>query len=206
MSNIDAAFGFVPVNRDGSPYSGALKQFNVDVSNAAAIGIGSLVVQEADGNAANITAGATNVILGAVVGILPYQIGDFGETGAHGNMDLQKSYLPATTVGKILVAMADNDTYFLAQEDADTSYLVALDRGARANVIGTGVDTVTGRSTSEIDSSTDGQDATFQLQLVDKASTTNNEYSTGVAGTDVSNADWIVKINLPQTGTATAGI
>lgn len=209
MANIDAAYGFIPVNRDGSPWSGTARVFDVAAGYAAALGIGSFVTQVADGSVEASAAGATEVILGAVIGVVPYPTGDFGESGSHANLDLQKLYSPASTAGKVLVAVADENTYFMAQEDADTSYLVALDRGARANVIGTGVSTTTGRSTIEIDSSSDGQDATYQLILVDKVNKPDNAYSTGVAGValpDVSNADWIVKVNLTQHGRATAGI
>lgn len=206
MANIDAPRGFLPVNRDGSPWSGTAKLYDVDASYASAIGVGSFVVQAADGNIELASAGATNKILGAVVGVIPYKLDDFGVSGSHDNINLQNTYSPASTASKVLVAVADDNTYFVGQEDADTSYLTAAERGARANFIGTGVNTTTGRSTSEIDSSTDGQDATYQLQLIDKVNAPDNAYSTGVAGTAVSNADWIVKVNLPQHDTSTAGI
>lgn len=206
MANINAPSGFIPVSRDGAPWSGTAKLFDVDAAYASNIGIGSLVVQVADGNIELATAGATNKILGSVVGVIPYTLGDFGISGSHSNLDLQKIYSPASIAGKILVAVADENTYFVGQEDADTSYLGVADRGMRVNFIGTSVSTTTGRSSSELDSSSKGANATYQFQLVDKVNAPDNAYSTGVSGTAVSNTDWIVKVNLPQHSASTAGI
>jgi len=185
MANIDAPRGFLPVNRDGSPWSGTARLYDVDSAYASDIGVGSFVIQAADGNIELATAGATNKILG---------------------LDLQKTYSPASTSGKVLVAIADDNTYFVGQEDADTSYLGTADRGMRVNFIGTSVSTTTGRSSSELDSSSKGANATYQLQLVDKVDAPDNAYSTGVAGTATSNTDWIVKVNLPQHAASTAGV
>jgi len=88
--------------------------------------------------------------------------------------------------------------YFRIQEDGVTSQLAAADRGARVNFIaGTG-SAVTGRSGHEIDSDSVGQDATYQLSLIDLVQAEDNDYG--------DYAEWIVKVNLPQEADGTAGI
>ena len=198
MANVDAPNGFTPVNVDGSPWSGTLKQYDVDSAYANDIFIGSLVAQAADGNIQLATAGAGNRILGAVVGFLPHTVDDFGVSGSHDNINLQNLYSPASTAQKVLVALADDDTYFVAQEDSVGGALTSTERGARVNFIGTSGSTTTGRSTSELDSSTAGTGATLQFQLVDIVKAADNGYGT--------NARWIVKCNLPQHSSDTAGI
>lgn len=188
MANIDAPAGARPVMKDGSAYNGSFRKVQIDASNATAIFVGDFLVQEADGNWTPATAGATNVISGVCCGVVVDRTVPATE---------HPGYLPASTAGYILVAPAES-CYFRIQEDSDTSTLAAVDRGARINFIaGTG-SAVTGRSGHELDSSSVGQNATFQLSLIDIIQAPDNAIG--------ANAEWIVKVNLPQEGQATAGI
>jgi len=188
MANIDAPSGARPVMKDGSAYNGSLRKMQVDVSNATAIFPGDFLVQEADGNITAATAGATNTIVGVCAGVVVDRTVAATE---------HPGYLPATTAGYILVAPAEA-CYFRIQEDSDTSTLAATERGARINFIAGAGSTTTGRSGHELDSSSVGQDATYQLSLIDIVQAPDNAIGT--------NAEWIVKVNLPQEGQATAGI
>jgi len=188
MANVDAPRGARPVNKDGSPYNGSLRKMQVDASNATAIFRGDFVVQEADGNIAPATAGATNVIVGVAVG--PVVDRSVAATEHPG-------YIPATTAGYVLVAPAES-CYFAIQEDSVVSTLAATDRGARIDFIAGAGSTTTGISAHELDSSSVGQNATYQLSLINIVEKEDNTYGT--------NAEWIVKVNLPQEGAATAGI
>lgn len=188
MANVDRPNGARPVNKDGSPYNGSLRKMQVDSSNATAIFRGDFVVQEADGNIAAATAGATHVIVGVAVGpVVDRAVAATEHPG----------YLPATTAGYVMVAPAES-CYFAIQEDSDTSTLAATERGARINFIAGAGSTTTGISAHELDSSSVGQDATYQLSLIDIVQSEDNAIGT--------NAEWIVKVNLPQEAPATAGI
>lgn len=188
MANVDRPRGARPVNKDGSAYNGSLRKMQVDASNATAIFRGDFVVQEADGNITPATAGATNTIVGVVVAPVVNRAVAATE---------HPGYLPASTAGYVLVAPADA-CYFAIQEDSVGSTLAATERGARINFIaGTG-STTTGQSAHELDSSTVGQDATYQLSLIDVVDAPDNAVG--------ANAEWIVKVNLDQEGRATAGI
>lgn len=189
MANADRPRGAYPVNIDGSPFSGTVRTFDVDSSNGTAIFQGDFVVQEADGNITPATAGAGNAILGVALG--PEVDRAVAETEHPG-------YIPASTAGKVRVALA-HDNYFVIQEDSDTSTLASADRGARADfVAGTG-STTTGRSAHEIDSNTAGTGATKQLQLIQPVDDPDN--TVGEA-----NADWIVRVNTVQHTVDSAGI
>lgn len=188
MANKDAPAGARPVMKDGSAYNGSFRKVQIDASNATAIFVGDFLVQEADGNWTPATAGATNVISGVCCGVVVDRTVPATE---------HPGYLPATTAGYILVAPAES-CYFRIQEDGVTSQLAATERGARVNFIaGTG-SAVTGRSGHEIDSDSVGQDATFQLSLIDLVQAEDNDYG--------EFAEWIVKVNLPQEADGTAGI
>ncbi len=188
MANVDRPRGARPVNKDGSPYNGSLRKMQVDSGNATAIFRGDFVVQEADGNIAPATAGATNKIVG--VAVSPVVDRSVAATEHPG-------YIPATTAGYVMVAPAES-CYFQIQEDGVTSQLAATERGARINFIAGAGSTTTGISAHELDSNTVGQDATFQLSLIEKIEAEDNEYGAW--------AEWIVKVNLPQEADATAGI
>lgn len=189
MSNADTPVGASPVNTDGSPYTGPLRRYEVDSSNGTAIFRGDFVVQEADGNVTPATAGATNRILGCVVGI---DIDPAEEKTEY------PGYLPASTAGHVLVAPAES-AYFVMQEDSVGSSLGADARGARADFIDGSGSTLTGLSAHEIDSSTEGTGATLQLQLMYPVDRPDNDVTE-------ANADWIVRVNLPQHSVDTAGI
>jgi len=188
MPNIDAPSGARPVMKDGSPYSGSFRKMEVAATNATAIFQGDFVVQNADGTVSPATAGATNVIVGVCAGVVVDRTIAATE---------HPGYLPALTAGYILVAPAET-CFFRIQEDSVVSTLAATERGARINFIAGAGSATTGRSAHELDSSSVGQNATYQLSLIDIVQAPDNAYGT--------NAEWIVKVNLPQEGQATAGI
>lgn len=188
MANADTPVGASPVNADGSPYTGPLRSYDVDSSNGTAIFRGDFVAQEADGNITPATAGAGNDILGVAVGI---DIDPAEEKTEY------PGYLPASTSGSVLVAPAAS-AYFVIQEDSVGGTLAAADKGARANFVAGSGSTLTGLSAHEIDSSGAGTGATLQLQLMYPVDRPDNEIG--------ANADWIVRVNLPQHRVATAGI
>lgn len=200
MANADRPNGLIPIGtKSGSAWTAQVREYPVDSNTAGNIAIGSPVVLEAGGNLELATAGATNVILGVVVGFVPTgnADGDNFLTSANLGVAEHPGYLPAATAGRALVAVG-RDILYQAQMDTGT-VVAATAVGARANLVGNSVSTTTGRSTAEIDSSGVGQDATFQLQLHDYVRSPDNDLS-------VEHSKWIVSINLDQNANATAGI
>lgn len=192
MSNVDRQMGARPVNIDGSPFNASTRPFSVDATTNSSTGIfpGDFVVQNSDGTISPASAGATNVILGVATSVM-YDP-EVAETEYPG-------YLPAGKDGVVYVAMAE-DTYFSIQEDAadEADALDADDRGSRANFVAGAGSTQFGHSGHEINSTSVGTDATYQLQLVDKVYAPDNTYG--------PKAQWVVRVNLPQHTTSTAGI
>ena len=174
MANIDRPNGAVLVgNITGAPVNGKMRKYNVDVSNAVAIFPGDFISLEADGNVKAST--TSDRILGVCMGV---------------NVDMDVSatehpgYLPATTVGTILVNVDPNSLYEV-QEDSVGSNLALDSIGNLADVaVGSG-NTATGTSAHEIDSSDIGTGA--QLKIVDLVDKADNALG--------ANAKWIVKIN-----------
>src|SRR5690606_28305518 len=159
-------------------------------ASAGAIYVGDPVALGTTGDTEGVpgvviaTAGATNPILGVVVGVVPDPD------------NLSRTYLPASTAGYLLVA-DDPDILYEVQEDSLVSTLAATDIGGTANLIAGSGNTLTGLSGWELDSSEADADATDQLLILGLAQRPDN-----VIG---DHAKWLVKIDLPQAGKASAG-
>ena len=178
MANTDAAFGFRPINRDGSPYNGATIRCSCAAADATAIFIGDAVWL--DGSSTGGYPGVTQCAAGEdVFGVV---------TGFEANPDgLSDQYRKASTLRYCQVATAEN-TYFECQDDGT---LTAASSGLNASfTVGTG-DTAYGISAMEIDSTSEATNNTLDLQLVMPVDRADNDAS-------VANSKWIVRFNVPQ--------
>lgn len=191
MANIDRPNGLRPIRMlDGSPYNAQIMEYSVDVSNATAIFKGDLIKLEDDGNVA--PAGAGGAVLGVCVGV---------------NVDREVAatehpgYLPATTVGTVLVELGRN-VVFEIQEDSVGGAMVAGNVGSNGDVAAGAGSTVTGRSGYELDSSdviaNDASAATATLRVLKLSSRTDNEIGT--------EAKWEVIINEHQFSDSNIGL
>lgn len=186
MANADAAFGFRPVNRDGSPYNGATLRCVIASGDGTATFLGDAVKL-----AGSSQSGAPTVIQCAA--------GDpvFGVVTAFeaSPTDLEAQYRKASTERFCQVAIAET-TYFEVQDDGT---ITADSAGLNANfVVGTG-STVFGTSAMEIDSTTEATTATLDLQLVAPVNRADNDAST-------ANSTWIVRFNDPQSKPGRTGV
>lgn len=192
MPNANAPFGFKPVNRDGSPYSGGTLRCVMLATTGTAIFVGDPV--QLDGSA-DATTGIASVKIGAasspVYGVV---------TAIEANPDnLTQQYRLASTKRFCQVAPA-TDTYFLVQSDDDTTALLVSDVGMNAGFIFTETDsTAYGISAAELDSSSATTTTSLDLQIVGFSQEPGNDLSAGVtAGSGGTNKNVVVRFNVPQ--------
>jgi hypothetical protein len=195
MANANIARGLIPYRRTtGEPYNGAANIYYVPSSVASNIFIGDPVTYltaAADANGIPsvtlATAGSSNNVLGAVVGIV-----NGGDPVIPITRDLP-IYHQASTAGYILVA-DDFDLLFEVQENGNMG---AQAPNRNVNLVsGTG-STVTGYSGWMLNSSTLATTNTLQMRVVRMLQQADN-----VAGT---NAKWLCRINLNAL-TSTTGV
>ncbi len=190
MANPNTPYGLRPYSyQSGAPYNGAVRVYYVPSGNATALYIGDpvmIVTNSSDGNGVQTaeiaTAGATNQVLGAFLGIA----NNAGQTTI---TLLQSStvYLPASTAAYIYVS---DDPYLLyaIQEDSVGGSMVSGASGRNADLVAGSGSTVTAQSGWMLDSSTLGTGNTKQLRIIQALQETDNTVAT-------SFAKWLVKIN-----------
>ena len=192
MANANAAFGFRPVNRDGSPYNGATVRCVFPAADTTAAFIGDAVKLAGSSDSGYPTVGqcaAGDAVYGVV-------------TSFEANPDgLGDQYRKASTKRFCQVATAVN-TYFEVQSDDDTTALAEADVGLNANfIVGTG-DTTYGISAMELDSSGLSTTNTLDLQVVALVDRADNLLS----GTGSTNKNAIVQFNDPQSKPGRTGV
>lgn len=180
MANQDASFGLRPVRyRNGAPWNGQCRQYYVPASDNVAIFIGDCVVHVGDSNdneifgcppgsllevtraTAGDTPGTGTLITGVVVGVVP----------------VTADSLPyrAASTERILLVADDPDIIFEIQADGTVT---ADTMGLNAVLIDTNSgSTVTGRSGTELDTTSDtpAADASNQLLILGLAKKPNND-------------------------------
>jgi hypothetical protein len=131
--------GFWPIDRD--PHTELM--VDVDSANGAAIYVGDLVSVVAAGTVNASTAGDANIVLGSVLAVYDSN----GNSAGHPNGSLSTKYLPASTAGKVLVALAIPGRRFRAQ--SATALTSAARFASSDHVVGSGSST-TGLSASTV--------------------------------------------------------
>lgn len=200
MANINKVNGFRPVSSlNGAPYIGSLTRYCVAAADSTILAVGDLVKlagTTGTGDYAGIRgvtrAAASDALVGAIVGF------DISVT----NLDTPQ-VRAASTLRGVWVA-DDPKSYFVAQEDGDTTPIPMADVGLNVNFIVAAASTVTGASGMQIDSSTVTTTATMSLKLIAPLPVSDNELTTS----GQSYTRWIVKINNHQldASTGTAGV
>jgi len=209
MANFDNPNGAYPVGTlSGSPWQASVRAYQLDATHSA-IAVGDLVQMTSDGYPDVYAAGEVGFI-GVCVGVLPAtattvngKLGDNMLSNSEPTISgaaVRNSAANATDV--ILVCTAPDALYEM-QEDGDTTPLVLADRGANVEIINAGVNSTTGNSTMEIDSTSKAQTATLPFILLDLVQRPGNE----LASIDATKpwARWIVTpanhaFNLAQVG------
>ena len=192
MANANAAFGFRPVKRDGSPYNGATQRCVIASGDGTATFIGDpvkLAGSSDSGYPTVIQCAAGDPVFGVV-------------TAFEANPDaLGDQYRKASTKRFCQVALADS-TLFEVQSDDDTTALSEAMVGLNANfVVGSG-STAYGVSGVEINSDGASTTATLDLQIVALVDRPDNLLS----GTGSTNKNAIVRFNDPQSKPGRTGV
>ncbi len=165
----DAPFGFRPIrHKSGAPYTGACTAYWLDSSDSTALYIGDPVVRDGTSSTAEVsamsagkfdtghltgvtraTAGATNKVIGVVVGVAAVT---------------QDSLIyRAASTERIVYVADDPDLVFEVQVDAA---LPTASIGLDTNILFTHAgSTVTGLSGAEVDA-TASADATYQAKIL----------------------------------------
>lgn len=194
MANSDAAFGFRPINRDGSPYNGATIRGVFAVGDTTAAFIGDPV----------FLAGTADAVTGEV-SVSQCADGEdvFGVVTAFeaDPDDLGTQYRKASTKRFCQIATADN-TYFEVQENGADDALLVADVGFNVDYAVAAGSTVYGLSGFELNSSTEATTSTLDCQLVGFVNRADNVLS----GTGNANKKCIIKFNNSQSRPTRTGI
>jgi len=185
MANADAAFGFRPVNYDGSAYSGGTLRCVFLATTGTAAFIGDAVILDgnsSEGAASLAQAAATNPVYGVVTSF---------EADAS---DLTQVHRLASTKRFCQVAVADKN-YFEVQSDSDNvDDVTEADVGFNADfIVGTGNVTY-GVSGMELNSSAVATTTTLDMQIVGLVNRADNLLS----GTGSQNKNVIIRFLVPQ--------
>jgi len=195
MANIDAAFGLRPIAKVGSAPGGTTgtTKYSIADNQSTAIFTGDPVKYKSDGTVEVATAGdaSCGVFMGCFY------------TDPTTSKPTYKNYFPASlSPGDAIAFVADDpDQLFIAQQDSDSSNIVAADLNLNADLVFGSGSTTTGISGVEIDSSSKNTTATLQVRLVDFYDIPSNDAT-------ANNSVLVVKINNHQLGshTGTAGV
>lgn len=188
MANLNTPFGLWPSKyASGAPYNGAANVYYVPAAYAVNLFLGDPLLPSGTSDANGIpgvtiaVAGATNFLLGPMVGIV-----NDGDPVIAVTRDMP-IYHPASTAQYILVA-DDPNLLFEVQEDAIGGALAANDAMANVDLIAGAGATATGYSGWLLDSSTAGVGATKQMRIMRNLQQVDN--AIGAA------SKWLCRINL----------
>ncbi len=184
MANVDSAFGFKPLNRDGSPYNGATLRCVFAAADATAAFVGDPVIL--DGSSDTGYPGVSQCAAGEpVFGVV---------TGFEANPDaLSDQYRKASTKRFCQVALA-NQALFVVQDEGNIGLAGVGLNAAFVKVAGS---TVTGFSKSEIGTATVATGGDVMIM---------GGYDAADNDLTASNALWVIKFNDPETKNNRLGI
>lgn len=174
----------------GAPWGGAVRTYYVPVGNPTALFFGDPVApitNSSDGNgvptAEIATAGATNYILGAFMGI-----SNNAGSAVIPVLQNQTPYLPAGQAAYIYVS---DDPFLLyeVQEDSVGGSMVSGASSRNADLIAGAGSTITNFSGWQLDSSTLGTGNTLQMRIIQALQEIDNTVGS-------ANAKWLTKLNL----------
>lgn len=198
MANVNRPLGFVPVKSlNGAPWNGAVMMVLIPSTDGTAIGVGDLIIHGGSSGAAGVfvngqdcegmptaliaSAGTTGQnLLGAVVGFLPDQT----------NLALIHR---AASTNRIALVPADPNTVYECQEDADTTPIAAASIGLNVSYTTTALNTTTGQSKMELDSSAVNTTATLPIKIIGLVKSPDNAFNT--LGTLLDKAKFLVTLN-----------
>jgi hypothetical protein len=193
MANKDIPNGLVPVDGTGGAHCISMNPYVIASGDGTAVGVGCPLklagsMDDATGYPTAIRATAGDACCGVVVGFLA-------------DKDYENQTHRSASTRRIALVADSPEQLFSIQEDSVGGALAAANVGQNADMIFASVNTTTGLSGVELDSSTAASgNATYVLKILRLDPAVDNAVGT--------NARWIVKINNHQFGshTGTAGV
>lgn len=201
MANANRPMGLSPLEYlDGSPYTGKARMYYIASTDANAFAIGDPVALSGGADSRGVmgitlaTAGATNPILGAVVGAAGTV---YGGSQTDPTTTGNSTIVPATkTKGYYVLVSDDPNIVYEVQEIGTGTALTAAEVGLNANL---SAGTNSGyQSGWLLDNSGEGTGATLQVQLLGLVQRPDNEFG--------AYAKWKVRINVHPFKAGTAGV
>lgn len=173
MANVDRVNGFRLLSPKEGKY---VQQCSIAAGYGTALAVGDVVKSSGTTDASglvtiNVAAAGDTTAMGVIIGF----------DGPPNRDNLSQSYSPASTAATALV-YTDPFARYVVQEDSDTSTLAITDVGQLIDLIDAGVDTATGSSGMEIDSSSVTTSGQFRILELYRAP----DNATG------ANAKWVV--------------
>lgn len=195
MANAAVSFGIRPINDNGTPWSGQGRLCYVPSSQATAIFLGDPLVPLGGADAFGVpavglaTAGATNTILGGMIGVT-----NGPAAGGSATIPITRDspvYHVAATAGYIFVCDDPNQVYAVQEDSVGGAIAASVGGFSNGNLVSGVGSTATGFSGWQLQSSSvsNTANATYQLRLLGLLRGPDNALGT--------NADWAVRINLP---------
>lgn len=195
MANANTPFGIRPINDNGTPWSGQGKLVCFPASQATNIFLGDPVVPLGTTDANGVpqvgiaTAGATNTVLGCLIGVSNGPAGGGGSASSTLTRDLPV-YRQASILNYGFICDDPNQLYVIQEDSVGGAIAVSTGGYANGNLVSGSGSTVTGFSGWMLDSSTVASgNATYQLRVMGLLRGPDNAIGTY--------AKWVVRLNLP---------
>lgn len=197
MANSNLPLGIRPIRDNGTPWSGQGRMVAFPTSQNFNIFLGDPLVPLGGTDAFGVplvgiaTAGAGNNILGSMLGICNGPAG----SGFTVTRDLPV-YRQATILNYALISDDPNQLYVVQEDSVGGSISAAIAGFANGNLVAGAGSTVTGLSGWQLQSSsvTAVANPTFQVRILGLSRGPDNAIGT--------NADWVIRINLPSLWSA----
>lgn len=170
MANADKPRGFFPVKMAGGGEV-PVTRFPIAASNSTNVFVGDLVSALAGGTIQPAAVGDGDIVVGSVVSLQDSN----GLAIGSPNSSVSTRYLPASTAGYAIVALAVPMAIFRCQADSGTSVAETARFATTDHVAGTG-STTTGASAHELDSSGITTGSSEQFKILDKVDEPGNDW------------------------------
>lgn len=185
--NPDRPDGFTPVGLvNGLSFAGNIRIFGAD-GGGASIFRGDLVeATDADGYIDVLAVGGPDGILGVFLGMSGVEL-------RSNTVAENLGYYDASALSENLLVCVGTSLLVEGQEDGDTTPLTLAMRYTNVDILATTGNTTTGLSQQEIDSTTQGTDASDPLTILNLVDRPDNQLAS--VDTTTPNARWICAMN-----------
>lgn len=200
MANANTPFGLRPVQYlNGSPWNGKARMYCIDSAYGTAVAIGDPMVLAGGADTKGVptvavaTAGSTNLVLGAVVGMGGTTYGGSGGDPTN----LSTTVIPATKTRSYYVMIADDpNIIFACQEIGTGTPFTAAEVGLNCSLVAAANNGY--MSGWQLDNSTEATTAALQMKLLGLRQIPDNAFG--------AYAKWLCLINNHCYKAATAGL